>query len=116
MAPIGFDDLFDEHAPRRRLWQRAGLVLLALVCFALGVLGWLIPIMSGVPFHVGGLFLVGMVSPGIAKRLNGAERRLPQRLRKLLRPRCLVDFLARRRRTSGQPPADQPVRDDSSLA
>jgi hypothetical protein len=104
VASQAFEDLFNEDPPLRRPWQQAGLLLLASLLFLVGIIGWLVPVVSGVPFHLGGLFLVGAVSPAAAKRMNVLERRLPDRLRKILRPRRLRSFLARRRAGAAERP------------
>jgi uncharacterized membrane protein YbaN (DUF454 family) len=64
-------------------------VLLALggvVCLALGVVGWLVPVITGIPFYILGLVLFGMASPAVGRRINDWERRLPRRQRLWLRP------------------------------
>ena len=70
---------------RRPLWKRALYVLGALVCFALGVVGWLIPVVTGLPFHAAGLVLLGLASSRVARWINRLERRLPHRVRVQLR-------------------------------
>src|SRR5918996_642619 len=44
------------------LWVRALCIAGALVCFVLGVIGWLIPLVTGLPFYAVGLILLGMAS------------------------------------------------------
>jgi uncharacterized membrane protein YbaN (DUF454 family) len=70
---------------RRPLWQRALFVLGALVCFVLGIVGWLIPVVTGLPFHAAGLVLLGLTSRRVARWINRIERRLPHRVRVQLR-------------------------------
>jgi hypothetical protein len=72
-------------AYRRPLWKRALCVLGALVCFALGIVGWLIPVVTGLPFHAAGLVLLGLASSRVARWINRLERRMPHRLRVQLR-------------------------------
>jgi uncharacterized membrane protein YbaN (DUF454 family) len=55
------------------------------VCFVLGVVGWLIPVVTGLPFHVAGLVLLGLASDRVAGWINGLDRRLPHRVRLALR-------------------------------
>jgi uncharacterized membrane protein YbaN (DUF454 family) len=65
---------------------RAGLLVAALALFALAILGWIIPVMPGIPFWIMGFQVLGMVSRRIAHWINRQERRLPRRVRLLLRP------------------------------
>lgn len=91
MEPAGADDaladLIKVEGPERGVWKRAGLALVSLVLFALGFVGWLIPVVTGIPFYVLGLVALGMASKPVARLVNAWERRLPLRLRLLLRPR-----------------------------
>ena len=61
------------------------LVLGAIVCFALGVVGWLVPIVSGLPFYALGLILLGLVSDRTRRLVNALERRLPETARRRIR-------------------------------
>jgi len=70
---------------KRPLWLRALCVAGAVVCFALGVIGWLIPIVSGLPFYALGLVLLGMASRRVAQWVNRLDRRLPHAVRVKLR-------------------------------
>ncbi len=91
MEPARPDDplpnLIKVEGPELGVWKRAGLASASLVFFALGVVGWLIPVVTGIPFYVLGLITLGMASKPAARLINTWERRLPQRLRRLLRPR-----------------------------
>jgi len=80
-------DLIRVDGPARGWWTRAGLVSAAVVFLALGVVGWLLPVVTGIPFYVLGLLTLGMASRRMARRINSWERRLPQRLRVRLRPK-----------------------------
>lgn len=70
---------------KRALWVRALCVAGALVCFALGVVGWLIPVVTGLPFYAVGLLLLGMASSRVARWINRMDRRLPLAVRIKLR-------------------------------
>ena len=83
MSPELPDLLSTTH--RRPLWQRALFVVGALFCFVLGIVGWLIPVVTGLPFHAAGLVLLGLASRRVARWINRLERRFPHRLRVLLR-------------------------------
>jgi hypothetical protein len=50
-----------------------------------GLLLWPVPVATGLPFHVGGLLLLGMASRRVARALNRWERRLPDRCSRPLR-------------------------------
>lgn len=55
------------------------------VCFLLAVVGWLIPVVTGLPFLVAGLILLSIASPRVHGWINRFERRLPLRWRHVLR-------------------------------
>ncbi|RKY20758.1 MAG: hypothetical protein DRQ55_06700 [Planctomycetota bacterium] len=58
----------------------------ALLFFALGVIGWLIPIVPGIPFYILGLVLLAKAVPAVGQRVNAWERGLSPRWRLALRP------------------------------
>ncbi len=70
---------------KRPVWVRALCIAGALVCFVLGVIGWLIPIVTGLPFYAIGLLLLGMASSRVAGWINRLDRRLPLAVRVALR-------------------------------
>ena len=78
-APGERPDLLEIGARQRSPLQRAGLVLLALGFFALGVVCWLIPLATGLPFHFLGLVTLGMASDRVGRTVNRWERKLPER-------------------------------------
>jgi hypothetical protein len=86
-ADESLPDLIRVEGPDRGIWKRAGLAVASLVLFVLGFVGWLIPLVTGIPFYVLGLITLGMASKPVARLVNTWERRLPRRLRLLLRPR-----------------------------
>jgi uncharacterized membrane protein YbaN (DUF454 family) len=57
----------------------------AAVAFALGIAGWLLPVIAGIPFYVVGLVLLAKASNGTVKWINWAEAKLPPRRRRQLR-------------------------------
>jgi len=72
-----------EHpAFRRVLWG-----LGSVVCFALGIVGWLVPIITGIPFYILSLVLLSKASPPVGRWVNGQERRWGLKWRLMLRPR-----------------------------
>ncbi len=69
----------------RPLWARVLLVLGAILCFAAGILGWLIPVVTGIPFYLAGIVLLGMVDPAVVRWANRTEAKLSPKWRKRLR-------------------------------
>jgi uncharacterized membrane protein YbaN (DUF454 family) len=90
MSGPTYPPLLRIRKTRRSLFSRIFLVAGALVCFVLGIVGWLLPVVTGIPFYVLGLVLLSMASSGISDWINRAESRLSPRYRKLIR-----DALAR---------------------
>ena len=70
---------------KRPLMLRALCVGGALVCFILGMVGWLIPVVTGLPFYAVGLLLLGTASSRVARWINRMDRCLPYRVRVKLR-------------------------------
>ena len=69
----------------RPLWMRMLCIAGAFVFFVLGVIGWLIPLVTGLPFYAVGLILLGMASARAAGWINRMDRRLPHAVRVKLR-------------------------------
>jgi uncharacterized membrane protein YbaN (DUF454 family) len=69
----------------RPLWVRLLCLLGALIFFVLGVVGWLIPILTGVPFYAVALLLLAVSSDRVGDWVNRMERRLPHRSRVAIR-------------------------------
>jgi hypothetical protein len=65
------------------------LLLAGIVFMILGVIGWLLPVVTGIPFYVVGVVLLATASVTVRRWINGWERKLSHRkrlgLRKLLR-------------------------------
>jgi len=53
----------------------------------LGVVGWLIPVVTGIPFYIIGLGLFGMGSRRARHWINKLEQHLPYKARLFLRPK-----------------------------
>ncbi len=49
----------------------------ALVFFALGVVGWLVPVVTGVPFYIVGFLLLAGASERVRLWLNRVEKNFP---------------------------------------
>jgi hypothetical protein len=78
-------DLLPQRRSLPVVWRVLALIG-GVLFIALGFLGWLVPIVTGIPFYVVGLGLLGLASRRARGWINTAERRLPHRLRLLLRP------------------------------
>ena len=83
--PDSFPPLLRIRKTQRSFLTRVLLVGGAILCLVFGILGWLVPVVTGIPFYVLGLILLGMASSGVRNWINRAEARLPPRWRKLLR-------------------------------
>ena len=80
-------DLIPEPREGRGVGMRLVLALLTVVFVALGIIGWLIPVVTGVPFYVLAAITAGMASRRVARWINARERRLPLKWRRRLRPK-----------------------------
>ena len=69
-------DLLRAQDGRHPFWLRIVFLAAALVCLALGVVGWLIPVMTGIPFYAAGLVFLGLASDRTRRFINRMERRL----------------------------------------
>ena len=69
----------------RPLWLRVVGLAGALVFFALGVVGWLIPVITGLPFYAVGLVLLALSSDRAGSVVNHLERRLSRGTRLAIR-------------------------------
>jgi uncharacterized membrane protein YbaN (DUF454 family) len=78
-------DLLEPRKRRHPLWFRALCVFGAVVFFLLGIVGWLIPVVTGIPFYAVALVLLGMASDRTRRWINDLERRMPDRWRRALR-------------------------------
>ncbi len=74
-------------SPGRRALYLVGGVL----CMIGGVVGWLIPVVTGIPFYIAGAFLLAAVSPAARRGVNCFDRKLPDRLRCALRRNRTAD-------------------------
>ena len=78
-------DLLELDGAKRPLWARVLYLAGAGVFFVLGIVGWLVPVVTGIPFYAAALVLLAMSSDRARAWINRAERRLPDRLRRALR-------------------------------
>ena len=78
-------DLLREPDRRHPFWLRILFLAISVVCFAAGVVGWLIPVVTGLPFYAVGLVFLGLASERVRRWLNRMERRLAERTRRRIR-------------------------------
>jgi uncharacterized membrane protein YbaN (DUF454 family) len=69
----------------RPWWVRGLYVTAAAGCLVLGIVGWVIPFVTGLPFYVLALFFLANASDRVRRWINERERRLPHRWRLKLR-------------------------------
>ena len=93
---------------RRPFWVRVAGLVGALVFFVLGVVGWLIPVVTGLPFYAVGLVLLALSSDRVGRWVNRMERRLPFRTRLAIRRVLTRMTTPRLRRVLGLAEADPP--------
>ena len=78
-------DLLRERDGRHPFWLRAVFLVAAVVCLALGVVGWLIPVVTGIPFYAAGLVFLGLASDRTRRFINRMERKLSENTRRRMR-------------------------------
>ena len=69
-------DLLREQDARHPVWLRLIFLAAAVVCLAAGLVGWLIPVITGIPFYAAGLVFLGLASDRVRRWINRLERRL----------------------------------------
>jgi hypothetical protein len=98
-------DLLRPLEGRRPNWVRVLAIVGGSVCLLLGVVAWLVPFVTGIPFIVAGLVLVGISSPQALGWINRVERTLPRGWRHALRrllSKVPIEKLRRRIRQPGE--------------
>ena len=78
-------DLLPPRQNERPLWLRAIYFGAGIILIVLGVVGWVIPVVTGIPFYVGGLVCLSLASTRVREWINSAERRLSYENRRRLR-------------------------------
>jgi hypothetical protein len=78
-------DLLPVEGHHRPLWVRVLCVVGAVVFAVLGVVGWLIPVVTGIPFYVVAIVLLAVASDRARRWVNALERKLPHDTRVALR-------------------------------
>ncbi|HSE06202.1 MAG TPA: hypothetical protein VLK35_18795 [Methylomirabilota bacterium] len=78
-------DLLRKQDGGHPFWLRVIFMVAAAVCFVLGVVGWLIPVITGIPFYAAGLVFLGLASDRTRRFINRMERRLSESTRRKIR-------------------------------
>jgi hypothetical protein len=81
----GLDDLLATDRPPLSPGKRAACWILGWILVLCGVIGWLVPVVTGIPFYIAGFALLGLASRRMARWINALDRRLPYRARVALR-------------------------------
>jgi hypothetical protein len=84
-ARASLPDLLREPDGRHPFWLRIVFLAAAAVCLAAGVIGWLIPVVTGIPFYAAGLVLLGLASDRTRRGINRLERRFAEGTRRKIR-------------------------------
>jgi Flp pilus assembly protein TadB len=78
-------DLLRAQDGRHPFWVRIIFLAAGAVCFVAGIVGWLIPVVTGIPFYAAGLVFLGLASDRTRRLINRLERRLAESTRRKLR-------------------------------
>ena len=78
-------DLLRAQGGRHPFWLRIVFLGGALLCFVGGVVGWLIPVVTGIPLYAAGFVLLGLASDRTRRLVNRVERRLSEATRLRIR-------------------------------
>jgi hypothetical protein len=97
-------DLLPPRCKETPLWRRAIYFGAGIILILMGFVGWIIPVITGIPFYVAGLVLLGMASTRFCGWFNRLERKLPYKLRVMLR-RALLKIPSKKLREHLQGPA-----------
>jgi hypothetical protein len=111
-SPLGGDralpDLLAKRSRPRPNWQRVLLFAGAIVMFLVGIVGWLVPVVTGIPFYIAGLVMLGMASKRFRDYVNRLERKLQPHTRIKVR-KMLGKLPARVRKSIRIPPDLRPA-------
>lgn len=80
-------ELLAERPRRLHVTWRVLALIGGALFMTLGMIGWLVPVVTGIPFYIIGLGLFGMGSRRARRWINRLEQRLPTRARLFLRPK-----------------------------
>lgn len=88
--PVVTDDrplepLLRPRVNHRPWWKRCLLAGLGVVLLLLGMVGWLLPVVTGIPFYLAGFVVLAMTSDRVREMINRLDARLPERRRRGVR-------------------------------
>ena len=78
-------DLIPESKGDSGFLRKCFLLLGGLVLVILGIIGWVLPFLMGIPLIVAGLAMISVVIPPLRKLLNAWEAKLPTKWRHWIR-------------------------------
>ncbi len=87
--------------------RRLVLIVAGIVLIILGIIGWLLPVMTGVPFWVAGLICLSQASERCRRLINFGDSKLPGRVRGVLR--WARDKTGLHKRSSPEASAEPPL-------
>lgn len=79
------DELLPPQVHQLSLAKRVTFLSLGFACIALGVVLWLIPFVTGIPFWLIGVIFLARTSDRVRRAVNWCDVRLPHSARKGLR-------------------------------
>ncbi len=87
-------ELIPEEKNDSGLLKKCILVIGGLGLIVLGIIGWILPVLIGVPFVIGGLAMLSVAFKPLRKWVNAWDAKLPRKWRLLIRFRKIDDNLA----------------------
>lgn len=102
-APLG--ELIPPRTAPLPVWKKVVYLGGGILCMIGGIVGWLVPVVTGIPFYIAGAFLLAAVSPQMRRLVNWTDRKLPDRARRLLRRNRTADSPAPGTETTEEPPS-----------
>ncbi|MBL9148746.1 MAG: hypothetical protein JNM94_08640 [Phycisphaerae bacterium] len=79
------DDLLPPQAHSLSLFKRVLYLVIATVLILVGIVLWLMPVLTGVPFWMAGLVFLARTSERCRNAVNWVDRKMPTRVRRALR-------------------------------
>lgn len=79
------DDLLPRQAHSLSLFKRGLYLCIAILLIVLGIVFWLMPVLTGVPFWMAGLVFLARTSERCRRAVNWVDRKMPTRVRRALR-------------------------------
>jgi len=80
-------DFLPEDKGDSGFLKKCFFVVGGLVLIVLGIVGWVLPFLMGVPLIAAGLAMAAVAIPGLRKLVNSLEAKLPRKWRLYLRPK-----------------------------